>query len=71
MSEDCFEFVVYIIHACAKKWNKTPKDVYQIIEEMGCVSQFLVPLYDILHTQSTDFVVHDIQEYMANRGVNL
>ena len=30
-----------------------------------------LPLYDILHTQSTDFVVQDIQEYMANRGVVL
>jgi hypothetical protein len=30
-----------------------------------------VPLYDILHTQSTDFVVQDIQEYMANQGVVL
>ena len=24
MSQECFEFVVYIIHACAKKWNMTP-----------------------------------------------
>ena len=71
MSKDCFEFVVYIIHACARKWHRTPMEIYQIIEEKGCVSKYLVPLYDILHTQSVGFVVNDIQEYMANRGVNL
>lgn len=49
----------------------TPKEVYQKIEQEGCISKFLVPLYDILHTQSTDFVVQDIHDYMANRDVIL
>ena len=71
MSQESFEFVVYIIHACANRWNMTPKEVYQKIEQEGCISKFLVPLYDILHTQSTDFVVQDIHDYMANRGVIL
>lgn len=71
MSQECFEFVVYMIHACAQKWNMTPMQVYQIIEKKECVSKYLVPLYEILHTQSTEFVVNDIQEYMANRGVVL
>ena len=71
MNQDSFEFVVYMIHACADRWHMTPKEVYQELEKQGCISQFLVPLYDILHTQSTDFVVQDIQEYMANRGVVL
>ena len=71
MNLDSFEFVVYMIHACADRWHMTPKEVYQELEKQGCISQFLVPLYDILHTQSTDFVVQDIQEYMANRGVVL
>lgn len=71
MNQDSFEFVVYMIHACADRWHMTPKEVYQELEKQGCISQFLVPLYDILHTQSTDFVVQDIQEYMANQGVVL
>ena len=71
MNQDSFEFVVYMIHACADRWHMPPMKVYQEIEKQGCVSRFLVPLYDVLHTQSTDFVVQDIQEYMANRGVVL
>ena len=69
MTKESFEFVVYMIHACARKWHVTPEKAYQTIEGVGCVSKFLVPLYDILHTQSVDFVVEDIQEYLTNRGV--
>ena len=47
----------------------TPEKVYQLLESVGCVSKFLIPLYDILHTQSVDFVVEDIEEYLVNRGI--
>ena len=69
MTKESLEFVVYVIHACARKWHMTPAKVYQTIEGVECVSKFLIPLYDILHTQSVDFVVEDIQEYLANRGI--
>lgn len=71
MSQDCFEFVVYMIHACARKWHRTPMDIYQIIEEKECVSKYLVPFYEVLHTQGVKYIVCDIEEYMKNRGVVL
>ena len=71
MNQDTLEFVVYVIHACAKKWNMPPAKVYRIIEEKGCVSQYLTPFYDILHTQGINYLVHDIEGYMENRGVAL
>ena len=71
MSKDCFEFVIYMIHACARKCHKTPKEIYTIIESEGCISKYLIPFYDVLHTQSTDYVVDDIIGYMRNRGVSL
>lgn len=69
MTQDSFEFVIYIIHRCADRWHMTPTKAYQIIESVGCVSKYLVPLYDILHTQSADFVAEDVEEYLRNRGV--
>lgn len=69
MTKESLEFVVYLIHACARKWHMTPEKVYQLLESVGCVSKFLIPLYDILHTQSVDFVVEDIEEYLVNRGI--
>ena len=39
MNQETFEFVVYMIHACANKWHMTPMEVYKRIEQEGCVSK--------------------------------
>ena len=69
MFQESFEFVVYMIHACANKWNCLPSFVYRKLKASGCIQEFLVPNYEILHTQSTDFVVRDIEEYLKVRKV--
>jgi hypothetical protein len=69
MNEDNFSFAVYIIHACADRWNTTPSKVYAALEKSGCLDNYIIPYYDVLHTQSTDYVVHDIGEYLKDRGV--
>ena len=68
MTKDECEFVVYMIHAYANKRGKTPSEVYALLKETGCLTNFLVPCYDVLHTQGTYFVVGDIEEYLKNRG---
>ena len=66
---DSFSYVIYIIHACADRWNTTPSKVYEAMKKSGCLDKYLVPYYDLLHTQSTDYVVHDIGEYLKAREV--
>lgn len=68
MNEDSFSFVVYVIHACADRWDTTPSNVYHAIKNSGCLDTYLIPYYDVLHTQSTDYIVHDIGEYLERRG---
>ena len=69
MNKDSFSFVIYMIHACADRWHKYPSEVYKTLQESGCIDHYLVPHYDILHTQGTNFVVEDIEEYLGARGV--
>lgn len=69
MDRDTFSFVVYMIHACAGRWKKLPSDAYRILKDSGCISEYLVPCYDVLHTQGVDYIVDDIQEYLEIRGV--
>ncbi len=71
MNRESFSFVVYMIHACANKWNKRPSDVYRSLQGSGCIDNYLVPHYEILHTQGTDLVVSDIEEYMKMRGATV
>ena len=67
--KNVFEFVIYVIHACADKWNKLPSEVYKLLDSKDCINNFLVSNYDILHTQSTANIVKDLKEYLKVRGV--
>ena len=71
MNKESFAFVIYMIHACANSWSKVPSDVYKLLQNSGCIDNYLVPHYDILHTQGTEYVVDDIKEYLGIRGVNV
>ena len=37
MSQECFTFVVYMIHELADSWNMLPSQVYSILETSGCL----------------------------------
>ena len=71
MNQESFSFVVYMIHACANKWLKMPTEVYALLQKTGCIDNYLVPHYDILHTQGTEYIVEDIREYLVARGVSV
>ena len=71
MSKETLEFVIYMIHACARKWRRSPATVYHTLSEVNCITDYLVPHYEILHTQGTEFVVTDIEEYIGARGVTV
>lgn len=68
MNKESFSFVVYMIHACANKWNMMPSEVYQKLQSVGCIQCYFVPHYDILHTQGTSYIVDDIKRYLEVRG---
>ena len=69
MSKETFEFVIYMLHACANKWEKLPSAVYKKLCDSGCIKQLLVPYYDVLHTQGTAYIVGDIEDFLSARGV--
>lgn len=71
MNQDSFSFVIYMLHACADKWGMLPSEVYRKLQNVDCISQYLAPHYEILHTQGTGYVIEDIKEYLAIRGVKI
>ena len=66
MSKEEFEFIIYMIHACANKWGETPSEVYKKLKDQGCLTKYLIPAYDVLHTLGTQTVVTDIEHYLQN-----
>lgn len=41
MNKESFSFVVYMIHACANKWNMMPSEVYRKMQSVGCIAAIL------------------------------
>lgn len=66
MSKEEFEFIIYMIHACANRWGKSPSEVYKSLKDHGCLTNYLIPAYDVLHTLGTQTVVTDIENYLQN-----
>ena len=69
MNEDSMAFVVYMIHRCANRWGISPSAVYRKFKESGCIKTYLVPHYDVLHTQSSEYILDDIELFLRNRGI--
>lgn len=69
MTKEIFSFVIYMIHACARRWDMLPSEVYRKLRHSGCIDDYLVRHYEVLHTQGTEYLVDDIQTYLKTRGV--
>ena len=64
------EFAVFCIENVAAALGKPSGDVYKALVGKGDVlRQYIIPSYDVLHTQGRDYIVNDICEVMAERGV--
>ena len=66
------EFAVFCIENIASALGKPSSDVYHALSGAdGILYQYIVPSYDVLHTQGKDYIVNDICEVMAERGVKV
>lgn len=66
------EFVVFCIENVAAKLNVNAERVYQAFtEKSDILNSYIVPEYEILHTQSREYIVNDLLEVMKERGVEV
>lgn len=68
MDEKLFSFTMYLIHEIADSRTSTPREVYRILKDFGCIDNYLIPHYEVLHTMGTDYLVKDICDYISSRG---
>ncbi|MBE6842275.1 MAG: DUF3791 domain-containing protein [Ruminococcus sp.] len=69
MDRKTTEFIIYIIHEIANSKNEAPSKIYKVLENTGCIQEYLVPFYDVLHTMSSESVIDDVKEFIEARGV--
>ena len=64
------EYVLFCIEGIAKKLGKDGREVYQILtEDSDILNSYIVPSYDVLHTQGKDYIIEDILDVMKERGL--
>ena len=64
------EFVVFCIESVAEALGKTSAAVYRSLAGAnGILHQYIIPCYDVLHTQGKEYIVDDILDVMKERGV--
>jgi len=66
------EFAVYCIENVAEAMGRPSDAVYRALTGEGDIlNQYIIPSYDVLHTQGREYIVNDIREVMAERGVRV
>ncbi|HJA99716.1 MAG TPA: DUF3791 domain-containing protein [Candidatus Mediterraneibacter merdavium] len=71
-NSDELEFVVFCIENVAAKLGVGAELVYQAFtEKSDILNGYIVPEYEVLHTQGRDYIVDDLLDVMRERGVEL
>lgn len=66
------EFAVFCIENVAAKLGVDAERVYQAFtEQSDILNGYIVPEYEVLHTQSREYIVDDLLDVMKERGVEV
>ena len=66
------EFAVFCIENIARKLGVDAVRVYAALaEKSDILHSYIVPEYEMLHTQSMEYIVDDILELVRERGVEV
>lgn len=71
-NENELEFAIFCIENLAVKLQKNPEDLFSILtEDTDILYGYIIPSYDVLHTQGKDYILNDIIDLMQKEGVTL
>ena len=66
------EFAVFCIESIAARLEKNAEGIYSMLtEKSDILFGYIIPEYEILHTQSKDYIVNDIISLMQERGIEI
>ena len=69
---DELEFAVFCIENIGIRLGRSAEEVYQMLTgKSNILNSYIIPEYEMLHTQSKDYIVDDIVSLMKERGIQL
>lgn len=71
-NSDELEFAVFCIENVAANLGVNAERVYRAFtEQSDILNGYIVPEYEVLHTQGREYIVDDLLEVMKERGVEI
>lgn len=66
------EFAVFCVENVAEYLGKSPTEIYDVFtKESNLMDDYIIPCYDILHTQGKEYIVENLLDVMKERGIKL
>lgn len=65
------DFIVFLINRLARAWGKTTPDTYEILERSGVLGEYILPNWEVLHSEGTEALLQDVTECVRRRGAVL
>ncbi len=66
------EFAIFCIESIADRLKLDAEWIYRLLtEKSNILNGYIVPEYEILHTQGKEYIVNDIIELMKERGMEI
>ncbi len=62
------EFAIFCIENLAIRLGVDAEHVYEVLCKNNILNGYIVPCYDVLHTQDKEYILDDILEFMKERG---
>lgn len=69
MSFEQMEFAVFCVGLVAEKLDMSEEQAYDLLDKNNVLKDYIVDLYDILHTQGQGYIADDIIDYMKVKGI--
>lgn len=67
--KDKLDFAIFCIENVANKLNQNPRDTYDALtKKSNILMSYIVPSYDVLHTQGKEYITNDIISFMREKG---
>ena len=70
LSEKELEFAIFCIENVALFLKMNAQEIYKMLtEESEILYHYIIPEYEMLHTQGKEYIVNDIIDLMKEKGV--
>lgn len=66
LADNQMEFAIIALEAAAKKMNISPSEMHRRLQKQDLIKKRLFRHYDLLHTQSIQWVADDLIETLTN-----